>query len=38
MRREFFILANANEMQRSIATPSGMSERQKGKGASRWRK
>ena len=31
MRREFFILANANEMQRSIATPSGMSERQKGK-------
>ena len=31
MRREFFILANANEMQRSSATPNGMSERQKGK-------
>ena len=36
MRREFFILANVNETQRSSATLSGMSGRQKGKGASRW--
>ena len=33
MRREFFILANVNETQRSSATLSGMSGRQKGKGA-----
>ena len=32
MRREFFILANVNETQRSSATLSGMSGRQKGKG------
>ena len=38
MRREFFILANVNETQRSSATLSGMSGRQKGKGASRWRR
>jgi len=38
MRREFFILANVNETQRSSATLSGMSGRQKEKGASRWRK
>ena len=31
MRREFFILANVNETQRSSATLSGMSGRQKGK-------
>ena len=30
MRREFFILANVNETQRSSATLSGMSGRQKG--------
>ena len=29
MRREFFILANVNETQRSSATLSGMSGRQK---------
>ncbi len=33
-----FILANVNETQRSSATLSGMSGRQKGKGASRWRR
>jgi len=38
MRREFFILANVNETQRSSATLSGMNGRQKGKGASRWRR
>ena len=38
MRSEFFALANANETQRSSATLSGMSGRQKGKGASRWRR
>ena len=38
MRREFFILANVNETQRSSATLSGMSGRQKGKGASGWRR
>ena len=31
MRREFFILANVNETQRSSATLSGMNGRQKGK-------
>ncbi len=36
MRREFFILANVNETQRSSATLSGMNGRQNGKGASRW--
>ena len=38
MRGEFFILANVNGTQRSSATLSGMSGRQKGKGASRWRR
>ncbi len=38
MRREFFILANVNETQRSSATLSGMNGRQEGKGASSWRK
>ena len=38
MRREFFIPANVNETQRSSATLSGMNGRQKGKGASRWRR
>ena len=38
MRREFFILANVNETQRSSATLSGLNGRQKGKGASRWRR
>ena len=33
MRREFFLLPNANETQRSSATLSGMSGRQKEKGA-----
>jgi len=37
MRREFFVLANGNEMQRSSATLNGVSERQSEKGASRWR-
>ena len=32
MRREFFILANVNETQRSSAVLSGMSGCQKGKG------
>ncbi|MEI3426987.1 MAG: hypothetical protein V8R10_10280 [Christensenellales bacterium] len=36
MRREFFTLANANETQRSSATLSGMSGRQRGKGTSSW--
>ena len=36
--REFSTLANANETQRSSATLSGMSGRQRGKGASRWRR
>ncbi len=31
MRREFFILANVNETQRSSATLSGMNGRQNGK-------
>ena len=38
MRREFFLLPNANETQRSSATLSGMSGRQKEKGASSWRR
>ena len=38
MRRESFILANVNETQRSNAALSGMSGRQKGKGASKWRR
>ena len=37
MRREFFVLANERETQRSSATLSGMSRRQSRKGASRWR-
>ena len=37
MRREFFILANVNETQRSSATLNGVSGRQNEKGASRWR-
>ena len=36
MRREFFALANGSEMQRSSATLNGTTERQRGKGASRW--
>ena len=35
--REFFVLANERETQRSSATLNGMSRRQSGKGASRWR-
>ena len=38
MRREFFILANVNETQRTSATLRGMSGRKCGKGASRWRR
>ena len=38
MRREFFLLPNANETQRSSATLSGMSGRQKEKGASSGRR
>ena len=38
MRREFFLLPNANETQRSNATLSGMSGRQKEKGASSGRR
>ena len=38
MRSEFFILANGSETQRSSATLSGTTGRQKGKGASRWRR
>ena len=38
MRREFFILANVNETQHSSATLSEMNGRQKGKGASSWRR
>ena len=38
MRREFFTLTNASEMQRSSATLNGTSGRQRGKGASRWRR
>ena len=38
MRREFFTLTNASEMQRSSATLNGTSGRQQGKGASRWRR
>ncbi|MFR4292551.1 MAG: hypothetical protein ACLT74_05475 [Christensenellales bacterium] len=34
MQREFFILANVNETQRSSATLSGLNGRQNGKGAS----
>ena len=38
MRREFFLLPNANETQRSSATLSGMSGRQEEKGASSGRR
>ena len=35
MRREFFTLTNASEMQRSSATLNGTTERQREKGASK---
>ena len=38
MRREFFVLANGSEMQRSSATLNGTTGRQNGKGASRQRR
>ena len=38
MRREFFVLANGSEMQRSSATLNGTTGRQSGKDASRWRR